>query len=128
MSEIYTDADKLKEIEREVMQRHRVYPRMIAAGKLKKETAQRQMQLLDAVRRDYVEKIRTGPLFTEPPRYMVGAGMISDGSVMELRSDGKVYAAEAWAGSHLIGIMDGSAVKGQQIELVDPRGRWKVKR
>jgi len=61
----FTLEEKLKEIEREIAQRHRVYPRLIDAGKIKKTTADRQLAVMIAVRDDYRDKLKEGPLFRE---------------------------------------------------------------
>ena len=45
-----TQADMLAEIDREIALRQRVYPRAIAAGKLKLQKADRQMAVMEAVR------------------------------------------------------------------------------
>jgi hypothetical protein len=55
MSDV-SNADKLKEIERELAQRRRVYPRLIAAGKMSKATADRQTAILESIRDDYRRK------------------------------------------------------------------------
>ncbi|WP_244396166.1 hypothetical protein [Afipia carboxidovorans] len=61
----FTLEEKLEEIEREIAQRHRVYPRLVAAGKLRQTKADKQMALMIAVRDDYRTKISQGPLFRE---------------------------------------------------------------
>lgn len=61
----FTLEEKLKEIEREIAQRHRVYPRLVAKGSLRQATADKQMALMIAVRDDYRNKINQGPLFRE---------------------------------------------------------------
>ncbi|MGY3588039.1 hypothetical protein [Bradyrhizobium sp. USDA 4350] len=55
--------EKLKEIDRELMQRHRVYRRLIERGKLKRDTAARQIAIMTDIANDYREKIKDGPLF-----------------------------------------------------------------
>jgi len=59
----FTNEEKLKEIDREIMQRHRVYRRLIANGTLNKETAARQIAILSDVAEDYRAKAKEGPLF-----------------------------------------------------------------
>lgn len=54
---IISTSEKLKEIERELAQRRRVYPRLIDAGKLSRATADRQTAILEAIREDYRRKI-----------------------------------------------------------------------
>lgn len=55
--------EKLKEVEREIAQRHRVYPRLIARGTLTKERAAQQIRIMSAVAEDYRNKAKEGPLF-----------------------------------------------------------------
>jgi hypothetical protein len=45
-------ADKLRCVEREVMLRHRTYPRLIAKGKLSSAQAAREIALMEAVAAD----------------------------------------------------------------------------
>jgi signal recognition particle subunit SEC65 len=59
----YTIEDKIKELDREIMQRHRVYPRLIAKGTIKRETAQRQLAIMQAIAAEYRDKSKDGPLF-----------------------------------------------------------------
>jgi hypothetical protein len=59
----FTAEEKLKEIDRELMQRHRVYRRLIARGKMKNEVATRQIAILTDIANDYRAKIKDGPLF-----------------------------------------------------------------
>lgn len=61
----FTLEEKLKEIEREIAQRYRVYPRLIDRGTIRRETADRQIALMVAVRDDYRNKLKEGPLFRE---------------------------------------------------------------
>jgi hypothetical protein len=56
MSEKFTMHDMLTEIERELAQRRRVYPRLIAAGKMSQATADRQIAIMEAIRDDYRRK------------------------------------------------------------------------
>lgn len=59
----FSNEEKLKELDRELMQRHRVYRWMVSKGKLKPETAARQIAIMNAVAEDYREKLKDGPLF-----------------------------------------------------------------
>jgi len=49
----YTDLDKLSEIERELMWRRRVYPRLIAKEDLTRNQADRQIAIMQAIAEDY---------------------------------------------------------------------------
>lgn len=53
MADPITVSDKLKEVEREIGQRRRVYARLIAAGKLTQQKADRQIEIMSAVAADY---------------------------------------------------------------------------
>ena len=44
--------DKIKELERELRQRWHVYPRMVTAGNLNQQTADKQILILEAVIED----------------------------------------------------------------------------
>lgn len=63
----FTDAEKLAEIDREIAFRHRVYKWQVSKGKMTKEQAQHQIQMMIAIRLDYFEKVKAaepaGPLF-----------------------------------------------------------------
>ena len=59
----FSTEEKIKELDRELMQRHRVYRRLIGAGKLSRETAGRQIAILTAVLNDYKAQLKDGPLF-----------------------------------------------------------------
>jgi hypothetical protein len=63
----FTDAEKLAEIERELTLRMRVYKWQVRNGKLSKEQARRQVDLLIAIKLDYAAKIEkpVGPLFAQ---------------------------------------------------------------
>jgi hypothetical protein len=52
-SERITYRDKEECARRELNYRRRVYPRWIAAGKLKQEDADRQIELMEAIAEDY---------------------------------------------------------------------------
>lgn len=62
----FSNAEKLRELDREIEQRHRVYKRLIAKGTLSRETATRQIAILSAVADDYRDKAKEGPLFDTP--------------------------------------------------------------
>lgn len=51
-----TTADKLKELRRERGQRKHVYPRLVSAGKLSQESANRQTAVLESIILDYEAK------------------------------------------------------------------------
>lgn len=55
--------EKLKEIDRELMQRHRVYRRLIERGRMKQDTAARQIAILTDILNDYKAQSKEGPLF-----------------------------------------------------------------
>jgi hypothetical protein len=55
--------DKLKEVEREIALRHRVYKGLVARKKIRQEAADKQIATMIAIRNDYQEKIKQGPLF-----------------------------------------------------------------
>ena len=48
-------AEKRRCIEREISQRERVYPRLVAAGKMREATALREIEVMKAVLEDYPE-------------------------------------------------------------------------
>lgn len=60
---VFSNADKLAEVEREIKQRQRVYPRLVSQGKLRQATADKQMEIMCAIAVDYRNKIKEGPLF-----------------------------------------------------------------
>lgn len=62
---VYSNAEKLAEVEREIKQRQRVYPRLIAQDKLRKATADKQMEIMCAIAVDYRNKVKEGPLFED---------------------------------------------------------------
>ena len=64
----FTNDEKLAEVEREIKQRQRVYPRLIAAGKLRQATADKQMEIMCDIARDYRNKAKEGPLFNQVQR------------------------------------------------------------
>lgn len=53
MTEPITTSHKLSEIRRELAQRRRVYPRLVADGRLRPAQADRQIRVLEAILRDY---------------------------------------------------------------------------
>jgi len=59
----YSNEEKLKELDRELMQRHRVYRRLIDRGKMTRDVASRQIAILTDIANDYRAKIKEGPLF-----------------------------------------------------------------
>lgn len=59
----FTANDKLNECERELKQRHWVYPKLIRAGKLRSETASKQIKIMTEIAEDYRRKVNAGPLF-----------------------------------------------------------------
>lgn len=59
----FTTEEKLKELDREIMQRHRVYRRLIAGGKMNKDTAARQIAILSEIANEYRARAKEGPLF-----------------------------------------------------------------
>jgi hypothetical protein len=55
---IITLQDKLNEINRELKMRETVYPSRIARGMMTKEHARRQRRVLNAIKQDYIDKIK----------------------------------------------------------------------
>lgn len=53
MSGPFTAADKALEAKREVAMRRRVYPRWIAAGRMKQDHAERLIACMEAIQADY---------------------------------------------------------------------------
>lgn len=53
MAPDFTPKDKLREVEREIEHRHRVYARLIKAGKMRSADAQRRIQIMSAIAEDY---------------------------------------------------------------------------
>lgn len=54
MAEI-TNKDKAECAEREVKQRRYVYPRLVGGGKMTPEFAHRQIEIMEAIRDDYLK-------------------------------------------------------------------------
>lgn len=52
------DADKLKELQRELATRKHVYPRWVADGRIGKPVARERILILEAIIRDYEAKGR----------------------------------------------------------------------
>jgi hypothetical protein len=67
-----TNTEKLAELKRERAQRAHVYPRLIEAGKLTRENADRQAAILNAIIDDYEARAevdrRMGDLFGQEPK------------------------------------------------------------
>lgn len=55
-----TTEDKIREIKRELAQRSRVYPLLVEAGKMTRETADRQTEILRSILMDYEAKREIG--------------------------------------------------------------------
>lgn len=53
-SDAITAQEKLREVEREISQRRRVYVRLVVQKKLRQEVADRQLAIMIAIRDDYV--------------------------------------------------------------------------
>lgn len=58
------DRDKLRELEREIAMRERVYPRWVQAGKMKSIVAVHRLEVLRAIADDY--KARVAAPATKP--------------------------------------------------------------
>ena len=54
---MFTNADKLRCAERELVQRRRVYSRLIADGRMTKRQADREIELMAAIADDYQNKV-----------------------------------------------------------------------
>lgn len=54
----FTDEEKIAEIDREIEMRHRVYGWQVRNGKLSKEQARRQLDLMLSIKADYVAKLK----------------------------------------------------------------------
>jgi len=50
---MFTAQHKLEAVQREITQRERVYPRLVAAGKMSRYFADRQIALMRAIEADY---------------------------------------------------------------------------
>jgi len=56
---IITYEDKMKSAERELKQRLYVYPRRVAAGKMSKPLADREIEIMRAIAADYAKLAQT---------------------------------------------------------------------
>lgn len=67
---IITAADKLQCAERELKYRRRVYGRLVERGKMSQREADRELELMEAIARDYRELVSDDaiPLFIETKR------------------------------------------------------------
>jgi len=59
----FSTDEKIKELDRELMQRHRVYRRLVERGKMSREQSARQIAILTDILNDYKAKSKAGPLF-----------------------------------------------------------------
>jgi hypothetical protein len=59
----FTVEEKLKEVERELEQRHRVYRWQVRNGRMKAEVATRQIAIMTEIKLDYLNRAKEGPLF-----------------------------------------------------------------
>jgi hypothetical protein len=57
----FSTKDKIDELERELRQRERVYPRLLSEGKLNPNDARRQIWILQAILADYEAIARLEP-------------------------------------------------------------------
>jgi hypothetical protein len=55
--EEYTTAQKLREVDREIGFRRYVYPRRVAAGKMKQDAADYQIAVFEAIAADYRKRL-----------------------------------------------------------------------
>ena len=62
----FTAKEKLAEIRRELGQRHFVYPKLIGAGKLTQQTADRQVAIMSQIRDDYLKIVEAEEKAKEP--------------------------------------------------------------
>ena len=56
---MFTVAEKIAEIDRELAQRRKVYPRWVQLGKIGKHAAERQVAILTEIRADYARQAAT---------------------------------------------------------------------
>ena len=54
---MYTDEEKLREIDRELEMRRHVYPKFINGGRMPVATAERQIGILVEIRQDYLDRL-----------------------------------------------------------------------
>ena len=52
---MFTNKDKREAVDRELSYRRRVFPRLIATGKMYKQTADQQIAIFEAIREDYAK-------------------------------------------------------------------------
>lgn len=52
----FTETEKLRELDRELGQRRRVYPRLVAGGRMTQQASDRQIAILEAIRADVAGK------------------------------------------------------------------------
>ena len=57
MSDLISDDEKLRCVEREIAMRRIVYPKWAASGKMKQTKADREIEVMEAVAADYREAI-----------------------------------------------------------------------
>jgi hypothetical protein len=62
---LFTNEEKLAECNRELAQRQRVYGWQVRQGRMKASTAALQIRLMTAIRDDYADKAKEGPLFNQ---------------------------------------------------------------
>lgn len=53
----YTTAEKLKEVERELYYRRRIYPKWIATNALTQKMAAKQIAIMEAIAEDYRRQV-----------------------------------------------------------------------
>jgi hypothetical protein len=58
----YTAADKLKEVERELYFRRRVYKGMIERNQMTRKTADKQIAIMEAIAEDYRQQVKANEL------------------------------------------------------------------
>ena len=58
----YTTADKLKEVERELYFRRRVYKGMIERNQMTRKTADKQIAIMEAIAEDYRQQLKAEEL------------------------------------------------------------------
>jgi len=59
----YTDAEKLKEIEREITIRRKIYPSWVAQNRLSYAAAEKQLAILQAIAEDYRTSVNQKDMF-----------------------------------------------------------------
>jgi len=53
----YSTREKLKALERELAYRRRVYPRLVASGRMSQREADEQVSVFEAIAKDYRDQI-----------------------------------------------------------------------